>query len=189
MKKFIITLLCLTMILCVFGCAKKTDNTKEPENSVTSDADTTVAEVSVDIPDDFSFSLAWDCFGNTTYDSTTGKLVKQKIATDVNKYTTTFFMTPEQKEEVYRLVSEMDPMTYPDEYNPIIGYSIPSRTIILTVTLNGETKTITCQRISQMDYPDGEMGEKFMNVHDKIVEIVTGSAEWKALPEYEFFYD
>lgn len=148
------------------------------------------AEISEkDIPDDFSFSLIWNCNGESTFDSQTGKLVKQKVATKVEDYTTTFLLTSEQKAEIYNLIAKMKPETYPDEYNPIKGLSEPSRNIVLTVTMNGKTKTISCNDVSFSDSPIGVKGRRFIKVHDTIVDIVTNSDEWLALPDYEFLYD
>ncbi len=83
----------------------------------------------------------------------------------------------------------MKPETYPDEYNPLKGGTAPTRNIIITVSYNGKTKTITCMNVSLGNTPDGSKGKKFMAVHDKIVDIITSSAEWQALPDYEFYYD
>ena len=36
---------------------------------------------------------------------------------------------------------------------------------------------------------ENKKGQKFLSVCKAIEEILTGSEEWKALPEYEFLYD
>lgn len=170
MKLKIVLLMVLTLTLLLTACA---DKSGDDANSM----------------EDFSFSLTWGCNGDSTYDSKTGKLVKQKIATNIDDYTTTYFFTDEQMKQVYDLIADMKPESYPDEYNPIKGETTPTRNIVLTVTYNGVTKTITCNDISLDNAPNGKKGEKFMAVHDAIVNIVTSSSEWASLPEYEFLYD
>ena len=169
MRKIIALLLALPFVLSLASCRG--------------------TEVVTDVPDDFGIYMEWGCGGDSTYDSQTGKLVKQNIATDVDAYTTTFFLSDAQKTELYRLITEMQPETYPDKYNPIKGMSAPSRTIVLSVTYNGTTKTIACGNVSLGNEPDGRQGKRFMAVHDALVGFVTQSEEWRALPEYEFLYD
>lgn len=140
------------------------------------------------VPDDFSFSLVWGCFGVSSYDSQTGRLVKTIDATNPDEYITTFFLNDEEKEEIYSLIKNMKPESYPDKYNPISGGSKPSRDIILTVKYNGKTKTISCENISLVDNTTSSKEKEFMKVYNRIVEIITSSDEWKALPEYEFLY-
>ena len=141
------------------------------------------------VPTDFEFSITWGCYGDSTYNSKTGELVKQKAATKVGDYTTTYFLTDGQRAKIYDLVKEMNPSSYPDEYNPIKGMSTPSRDIVFTVTYGGKTKTITCKDVALSNNPKGSKGKKFMAVHDAIVNALTTSDEWLALPDYEFYYD
>ena len=140
------------------------------------------------VPDDFCFSIEWGCNGDSTYDSKSGRLIKQKIATHVEDYTAAFFLSDVQKAEIFTLVKDMKPETYPDQYNPLKGASKPTRDIVFTVTYNGKTKTISCLHVSLGDTPEGAKGTKFMKVHDTIVGILTSSDAWTALPDYEFHY-
>ncbi len=177
MKKYAFLILAAAFLLLLAACGNESGKTEENGSGKT------------EVPEDFVFSLTWGCCGDSTYNSETGELVKQKIATDVSAYTTTFFPTDEQKAEIYALIAEMQPEEYPDEFDPIKGKSSPSRNIILTVTMNGKTKTITCLDVSFDNTPDGAKGKKFMAVHDAIVSMLTNSEEWLALPDYEFYYD
>ena len=164
--KRIITIVCIMLlVLMTSGCAAKTSDNK------------------ISAPDDFSFSLRWDWNGNSYYESESGKLIKAQFISHPEEYTTEYKMTEEQLNEIYRLVLEMDPKAYPDEYNPIKGASKPSRDIVLIVSYNGSTKKISCRDISLENEPVDKAAEKFMAVHDKIVEILTSTDEWKALPE------
>lgn len=145
-------------------------------------------EEPADYPEDFRFYLEWDVGGDSTYDSETGKLVKQKSAAKVEDYTTTFFLSDEQKAELFELISDMEPETYPDNYNPIDGETRPAMNIVLSVTYNGKTKTITCAGVALVGKADGIAGEKFMAVYNRIVGMIMQSAEWKQLPDYEKHY-
>lgn len=169
MKRFVVSVLALCFVLSLASCAK----TAEP----------------AEVPADFRFSLEWGVNGESAYDSETGKLVKQKIASRPEDYTTTLWLSDGQKAEIFCLIRDMDPDKYPDEYKPLKGRSSPSSDIVLTVSYDGKTKTITCADVPSGNAPDGIKGKKFMAVHDRIVGIIKSSAEWQALPDYEFFYD
>lgn len=177
MKKITTVLLAAVFVFLLAGCGNNNEKTGTSVNEKT------------EVPGDFAFSFTWGCNGDSTYDSVTGELVKQKIATDLKAYTTTFFLSDEQKAEIYGLIVKMEPEKYPDEYDPLQNKSKPSRDIILSVTVNGNTKTIVCRDVSLDNAYNGVMGKKFMEVHDAIVAMLTDSEEWKALPDYEFYYD
>ena len=164
-----------------------TADTRTNEGSNDLDNDKASEAVS-SVPEEFSFSLVWGCNGISSYDSRTGKLVKASDTDHTEDYTTTYYMSSKEIEEVYKLIEEMGPETYPDDYDPIKGHSKPSRDIILTVSYNGNTKTIKCIGIGLGDEPADEEGARFMAVHDIIVQILTSTDEWEALPEYEHLY-
>ena len=205
MKRLIAIVLLLMFVLSFAACGKKDEapetvpdaSDPAPTQDVTEEPSVPTAQVTEEypttetgIPEDFSFSLVYGIAGDLTYDSETGVLVKQRVATHVEDYTTTYFFTDEQKQRVYDLIVAMNPASYPDEYNPIderIG-SEPSYEIVLTVTYNGVTKRITCHNIAIGAAPKDEQGEKFLAVLDAILEILVASDEWQALPEYEFLY-
>ena len=99
--------------------------------------------------------------------------------------------------EVYRiLLSDIDLFKYPDSYDPfnapdaeIRVSSEPNQTIILSVTANGRTKTVTCKGIAFGSTGYCEEVRSFMTAENKIVELITSLPEWAAFPEYEFFYE
>ena len=195
MKRLIAAVFVLALVFSFAACENDTAETQTvpdtsgvPETQVVSDEPTD----ETGIPEDFSFSLVYGVCGDLTYDSETGELVKQRTATNVEDYTTTFFFTDEQKEEIFDLIVAMDPASYPDEYNPFDESvrSDPSYEIILTVTYNGVTKTITCHDVAiAFDMPPKDVqSEKFRNVLNAITKIIYASDEWQALPDYEHFY-
>ena len=150
-----------------------------------------------ELPDDFAFSIVWGCYGISSYDSNTGKLVKTKDATDVSKYTSTVQLTEDQMTEVYRILfSDIDIFEYPDSYDPfnapdaeIRVASEPNQTIIISATANGRTKTVTCNGVAFGSTGYCEEARAFMNAENKIVDLITSLPEWAAFPEYEFFYE
>ncbi len=168
---------------------------KELESITAYDA-VLVTETNI-LPEDFAFSIVWGCYGISSYNSNTGKLVKTKDATDVSKYTCSVQLTEDQMTEVYRiLLSDIDLFKYPDSYDPfnapdaeIRVASEPNQTIILSVTANGRTKTVTCKGIAFGSTGYCEEARSFMTAENKIVELITSLPEWAAFPEYEFFYE
>ena len=140
--------------------------------------------------DSFSFSLTWGCYGISSYDSKTGRLVKTSDATHPEDYVTTYYLTNEQKQEIYNLISELNIEKYPDEYNPHRNaVSTPYMTLILSVKADGIDKTVSCPETALSYDANNRKGQKFLDVCKAIEEILTATDEWKALPEYEFFYD
>ena len=78
----------------------------------------------------------------------------------------------------------------PDNYDPYPNVkSEPSQTVILTVTYNGETKTIQAKNIALGGETLTREAAVFIHVRDVIVSIIRETDEWKALPEYEFYYE
>ena len=68
------------------------------------------------MPKDFSFSIKWNVFGISSYDSSTGKLVKTTDATNPEDYITTYTMSEEELEHVYNLIynlKNLRPLLYP----------------------------------------------------------------------------
>ncbi len=138
----------------------------------------------------FSFRLTWNCYGVSSYDSKTGKLVKTTDATHPEDYVTEAFLTEEQLTEIYNLISEMNVNSYPDEYNPHDGLaSSPPMTLILSVDMGGNEKTISAKTIAISFDSENEKGQTFLTVCKTIIDMLTATEEWKALPEYEFLYD
>lgn len=142
-----------------------------------------------------SFSLTFDTNGISSYDSSSGKLVKTNHATHPEDYITTMFLSEEQWQEVTELLGSLALLGYPDNYDPIndpnsdtITSSQPSMTLILTVKTDRWTKTVTCGNIAYMFTGYNDAAQDFLDVCKRLQEIITSTEEWKALPEYEYFY-
>ena len=141
------------------------------------------------VPKDFSFALTWNCYGVSSYDSQTGKLIKTTDATNPEDYITDYRLTEEDRKYFYDLIETLDVNAYPTVYDPGNGMSEPSMTLILTVTVNGETKTIKSEDIAISYASKDAKGQKFLSVCKEIADKLTATEEWEALPEYEVFYD
>jgi len=165
----IICVMCVALILsaAVVGCGKKAEK-----------------------PEDFTFSLTWGCYGISSYDSATGKLVKTTDATHPEDYVTEYHLTEQELARVWQLVCDLKPETYPVTYTPAPGWhSDPSETLILTVRRSGGEKTIAARDVAFAVEGMDEKGKLFLDTCRAIEEILTDTEEWKALPDYEFLYE
>ncbi|MBE6608913.1 MAG: hypothetical protein E7633_10220 [Ruminococcaceae bacterium] len=144
-----------------------------------------------DVPESLSFSLTWNTYGISSYDSATGKLVKTTDATNPEDYITTLKLDGTQLFAIWELLWELDIETYPDEYDPQGGElsSDPSMTLILTLRDGDKVKTVRAEDIALTYESNDPKGQKFLDTCKGIRDILTATEEWKALPEYEFFYD
>ena len=141
------------------------------------------------VPDDFSFSFSWDVNGNSSYDSSTGKLVKTTVATNPDDYITNYQLTEEDKIYIYNLITELDVNSYPDMYNPNNGMmSKPSMTLVLKVRMDGVEKIIQAKSINFSFVSKDSKGQKFLSVCEAIRDRLIATEEWKALPDYEYVY-
>ena len=141
------------------------------------------------VPDDFSFALTWNVFGISSYDSHTGKLVKTNDATNPDDYVTYYQLTNEDKEYIYDLLMDLDVNSYPEVYDPQNGFSEPDATLILTVRVDDEEKTIKAEDISLFFVSEDEKGQLFLDTCEAISNLLEATEEWKALPDYETLYE
>ncbi len=139
---------------------------------------------------EFSFSLTWGIFGVSSYDSTTGRLVKTDDVSNKEDYETTHFLTAHEKAMICKIIENLNPHTYPDEYNPTEGKgSAPYQRLILSVHIEGDIpKTITAEQVA-LDEVTSPVGKRFMDACKKIADILENTDEWKALPDYPYLYD
>ncbi len=172
MKKIISFLLTAILVLS-FTCCNSKDKVDAP----------------IVIPEDFSFSLTWGCYGESYYDSKTGKLIKTTNATKPTDYRTKYILTEEDKEYIYNLISSLDISTYPNEYDPHDGLSSnPPMTLILKVTQNGTRKTVKAEGTAISFSSENKKGQAFLSVCEAIIDRLSSTEEWKALPDYEFYH-
>ena len=140
-------------------------------------------------PADFRFSLTWGCYGYSSYDSATGRLVKTTDTTHPEDYVTYYEFSDEEKAEIYQRLIAMDIQSYPENYNPQNAMSTPDMTLIVTAFLDGEEVTVRAEHIGLSYESTDKKGQRFLNFCEDISNRLMATAEWKALPEYENFYD
>ena len=177
-KKKAVTICIVCIILCMTAICGCTQTNIDPEK--------------VQVPEDFLFSITWNVYGISSYDSETGTLIKTTDATHPENYITNLELSEETLKEIYiKLTKDIDLYSYKNEYNPFSFVSQPTQTIIISLTADGASKTVTCEDIALGDAEEArtQKGRKFMKVRDEIVEIITNTEEWKSLPDYEFGYD
>ncbi len=142
-------------------------------------------------PEDFCFTIRWGVYGQSYYNSDKGTLIKTNatVLRDPDEYKTTLLLSSDKLASVYAAFYEINVWSYPDEYDPTSDVdSSPCEVIELSFTANGKTKTIACPRVA-MGY-DGadESARAFIAAVRETTDIITASAEWQALPEYEVLY-
>ena len=193
MKRFMIFVLCATLLLAVLtSCVVKDVHdglTELVHESGTSKPESEKTES--ELKESFSFALEWNVNGDSTYDSETGTLVKQKIATNLDDYTTTLKLTDEQLKEAYEILSKLDYSDYPtnENYNPSDMMSTPTDTLILTVRIGGVTRKITAKNIAIQAEGKDKAGRAFLDACSALKNMIYATPEWQSLPAYEFLYE
>ncbi len=169
MKKLIALVLNVLLVLSLAGC-----------NSPSDDGQTNV-------PEDFAFSLTWGTLGLSSYDSQTGKLIKTTAAKNPSDFAAYYKLTEKDKEYIYGLIEALDIDTYPDVYNPygdVIYLTQPRSELILTVIQNGKTKTIKSECFAEHHSSNDPKGQAYLSLCLEIIDLLTSTKEWKALPPY-----
>ena len=180
MRKSMLFILTFILIILSSGCTLLTN---KPVDS---------SEIT--LPEDFSFSITWNCYGISSYESKTGTLIKTTDATKPEDYIIEMHLPEDELKNIYlKLTEDINLFSYSDKYNPFRkGYdSRPTQTIILSITATQKTKTVTCKNIAfgEEKWMKNKKARDFMRVQDEIVDILTSTEEWKSLPDYEFGYD
>lgn len=141
-------------------------------------------------PSDFSFSIRFGTFGESSYDSETGVLIKANSYSDTEKYSTVCILSEAETEEIYQLLRELDIEKYDEEFEPWhFDASDPYMTLSLTVRCGGIEKTVTANEVAGYDAANTPSAKKFSDTVYAIRKILIETDEWKALPEYEYLYD
>lgn len=169
-------------------CGTFSDTAAERSLSLSED-DRIRVNKALDIAEDFSFSLTWNCYGVSSYDSKTGKLVKTTDAPNPEDYVTTYTLTSEDQAFFQTLINTLDVDSYPDVYDPKNGSSRPSMTLILTVRAGDTVKTIAAEDIGLSYKSDDPKGQAFLFTCESIIDRLTATEEWKALPDYAVYYE
>ena len=141
---------------------------------------------------DGEFFLRWGVYGQSSYDSKTGTLVKTTAVEkrEPSEYEANLILSKEQRTTVYEILNSLGINDYPDVYDPYMAedgssmYSSPS----VTITLIFDGKTINCPNIAIGGEATTEQGKKFISAVRGIIDLLTSTKEWSALPDYEVMY-
>lgn len=182
MKKLLLILMSLIVLCFAVSCSseQKAGNERETDSKTFEDGE------------EFSFSLRWNVFGISSYDSETGLLVKQgRDVENPEDYTATYFLTDGQRKEIMSIISDLDIMSYPDDYDPHEGGlgSEPSMTLVLSVKTPEYEKTVSAVDIALTYKSDNKKGQRFLTACEKIRNILTSTEEWKNIPDSGVYYD
>ena len=175
------------------------DAVSDPEGAGQETAHEELVDGIAPVPEDFAFSFTWGCYGISSYDSGTGRLVKTTDASHPEDYVTELILDEDQRQAVWLLLSDLALETYPAEYDPYNApdalqrvASEPNRDLILRVRADGRETTVSCRGICL----DGlgvkgydERARAFLEACTHLERLLTGTPEWAALPDYEVFYE
>lgn len=139
---------------------------------------------------ELEFFIRWNVYGISSYDSKSGQLIKTSDSENPSRFTTKLKLSDEQYKKIWELIDGLDINSYPDKYNPQKdGVSIPHMTLVLSVKTPQYEKTVeVAETILSFD-ANNKKGQKFLDACKGIIDIITSSEEWLALPEYEKFYE
>ena len=182
----------------VYMQAEATEKARELIETVINSAIGGSVPAPASVPEDFEFSLVWNIYGTSSYDSETGKLVKSSAEQDIENYTASLVLTDEQRAEAYAIISRLDLDAYPREYDPINDpdeetkiMAAPCYTIKLSVTAGGKTKTVDCPELAFVEpekaYCDAAY-DLLAAVRD-LQALIVSTPEWQAFPEYTVFFE
>ena len=171
MKKRIL-LIPITMLMAISSCSSNT----APSFSVAED--------------DFYFALTWGVQLDSSYDSRTKTLVKAKYVRErqPEEYIATYQYP--NINEIYEMAKTINVYSYADDYYPYDGYKMQTEPKIDYVfETNDKTITSTDCPITS-DIPNGvtKKGKKYLELIFKIIDTLTNSDEWKAMPDPEVLY-
>ena len=143
--------------------------------------------------EEFSFYLNWGVQHDSSYDSKTGKVVKTNkvIERKPEEYITTYHLP--NLEEVYNKVKKMNPYSYPDDFDPFASKHHIASNPNMFYKLVVDDKTIEVSEFpiggSKEELNLSAKGKKFFEVVNLVIDTLQASEEWKALPDYEFYYN
>ena len=138
---------------------------------------------------DFSFALTWNTYGISSYDSLTGELIKTDDAPNPEDFTATCYLSEKTMREIYEYFRTINFDAFPDVYEPCEGISEPHITLVLTVRYGENVKTITANYVSYDFVGKDGSATTFLNTCKFLQEILEGTDEWQAFPDYPYLYD
>ena len=164
-KKLLTVIFTLSLLLLLVSC---TNNGEDDPSTDTTPENST---------NEISFSITWGPNGSQTYDSATGKL-----ANDL--HSTTLILTEEEMAEIAKLIEDADIDSFDNTYKG--AETKPASVMNLTVTVNGETKTIKSNLApnepGSPTFPEDEKTAEFAALCYNILTVIGNTEEYQNLP-------
>ena len=140
--------------------------------------------------EDFYFVLTWGVPKDSSYDSRSGTLIKTKYVRErqPEEYIATYQYP--NINEIYEMAKSINVYSYEDNYYPYEGSSMatnPSVDYVFEIN----NKTITSEDCPMMSgIPDSvtKRGKQYLTLLFTIMNTLTNSEEWKAMPDPEILY-
>ncbi|MBQ2827444.1 MAG: hypothetical protein IJF13_09480 [Clostridia bacterium] len=196
MKKTIYLLIALSLLLPAVSCGGTNEIALAgiDKEKAAAEPNDTVAYTG-QVPEDFYFTVRFGTYGESSYDSRSGKLIKTGNATHPEDYVTTLILSEDEMREIYGMIRRININTYPDRYDPVNDpesdqkvMSNPSATLSLTAKYGSVAKTVYCPDVAFGCDGYNEKAQAFLDCIYRIKDIIVDSEEWRALPDYEFYY-
>ena len=139
---------------------------------------------------DFYFVLTWGVQKDSSYDSRSGTLIKTKYVRErqPEEYITTYQYP--NINEIYEMAKSINVYSYEDNYYPYEGY-LAKTTPSVDYVFEINNKTITSEDCPIMSgIPDSvtKRGKQYLTLLFTIMNTLTNSEEWKAMPDSEILY-
>lgn len=136
-------------------------------------------------PSDFNFILNYGVNAKNQLDTQKGIYTKDMVT--VPSVTTTLKLSDEEMNEIYKVMKNINILSYPDNYSPKSNiWQTPFQTYIIKVIVNGKEKNIYWkdESVSQ-----SKEAVNLRNLFKRIHEIVSAKEEYKKLPKPQGGYD
>ena len=140
--------------------------------------------------EDFYFVINWGVELDSSYDSRTGTLIKTKYVRErqPEEYIATYQYP--NMDEIYEIAKSINVYSYADDYYPYEGSSIrttPSTDYVFEIN----DKIITsrdCPSLREVPNDVTKRGKQYLSLILTIIDTLTNSEEWKAMPYPEILY-
>ena len=140
--------------------------------------------------EDFYFVLTWGVQKDSSYDSRTETLIKTKYVRErqPEEYIATYHYP--DINEIYEMAKSINVYSYADDYYPYEGSSIATNpSVDYVFEINNKTITSEdCPMMSTIPDSVAKRGKQYLTLLFTIMNTLTNSEEWKAMPDPEILY-
>jgi hypothetical protein len=140
-------------------------------------------------PEDFNFRLNFNTYGRNQIDTYKDTFTKDLVLDDTK--TIDFYLPVSVKKDIYKMMMDINIMSFPDRLK-VDGMAVtPSCDYKLTVTINGKTKNIVWKEgfFTSMTENLPKENIKFLNLVKFISDYIYSTNEYKNMPKANGGYD